>query len=333
MCISVYYARVAVHSQYFLLAALITALLLFVAGYAYERSAERRDKYAKPAPGRMISVGERQLHLLCKGDQGPTVVIEQGGGEPARLWWAIQDRVAEFARVCTYDRAGYGWSDSAPLGRTIDQRVEDLHSLLINANLAPPFVFVAHSYGGLIVRWFAKQYPHMTAGLVLVDTPEEAVLFRPETLRFHLRMAKMVGIVKICAHFGILRLLAKRYSLDAVGLVFVRPHEYAAAMDDVASLNLVSAPLRMSAGFGALGNTPLAVLTHGQPFPGPFAILEHGWSDGQSRLAALSSAGELIVAKNSNHMINQDEPDLIVETIRRIHACARNRGIGTPSHA
>lgn len=303
------------------LAAALAAVggLLLVIGYVYERGAERRDRTANVSPGQMVQVGDHRLHLYCKGSVGPTVVIEQGAGEPARLWWPIQARVAQFARVCTYDRAGYGWSDSVADGRSVDERVVDLHTLLTNARLPGPFVFVAHSYGGLIVRRFAAFYPDLAAALVLVDTPEEAVLFRPEVLQFYSRTGVMLKAVRFAARFGVLRLLAKRYSLDAVGLPFVRPGEYSAALDDLASLDKVEPAMRLSRGFGTLGSRPLAVITHGLAFPGPFAVLEEGWSAGQARLAALSSAGELIVAKNSNHMIQHDEPDLVVDVIRRIH--------------
>jgi pimeloyl-ACP methyl ester carboxylesterase len=309
---------------HWVLALAVVFASLLSAGYLYEGGAERRDRTQSVAPGRMVQVGGYRLHLNCKGSVGPTVVIEQGAGEPARLWWPIQDRVAQFARVCTYDRAGYGWSDPVAGGRSIDERVADLHTLLLNAHLPGPFVFVAHSYGGLIVRRFAALHPDLAAALVLIDTPEEAVLFRPEVLQFYSRTGVMLKAVRFAARIGVLRLLSKRYSIDAIGLPFVRPGEYSAALDDLASLDQVAPAMRLSQGFGTLGSRPLAVITHGLAFPGPFAVLEEGWSAGQARLAALSSAGELIVAKRSNHMVQHDEPELVVEVIRRIHEAVQS---------
>src|SRR5579863_4331480 len=305
--------------------ALWSAVALLAAGYIYEKAAEWREKKVHPAPGRIIAVGDHKLHLLCKASAGPTVVIEPGAGEPSRLWWPVQDRIAEFANVCTYDRAGYGWSQPVAAGRTIAERAEELHALLANAGIPGPYILVAHSYGGFIVRCFARNYPDQTAGLVLVDTPEESAFFRREILNFYSRLGFINKAVELVAGFGVLRLLGQLFHLDRVGFSFVRPAEYSAAGDDLASLQLVKMPMGDFGGVGSLGDFPLAVITHGQPFPGPFSILENGWSDGQKRLAALSTNSLLIRANNSNHMIQMDEPELVVDAIRRVHAAARNK--------
>jgi len=272
----------------------------------------------------MVSVGDHKLHLLCKGNAAPAVVIEQGAGELSRLWWPVQDQVAEFATVCTYDRAGYGWSEPAPAGRTIEERAEELHALLANADVPGPYILVAHSYGGLIVRCFAHNHPDRTAGLVLVDTPEEATIFRPEVLKFYSRVRLMTKAMEFAARFGLLRLLGNWLPLDRSGFL-TRPGENAAAADDLASLQCAEPSLRKSGSLGNLGDLPLAVLTHGRPFPGPFSIIENGWTEGQTRLAALSTNSLLVVAKNSNHMIHIDEPGVVVDAIRRVHSAVRNK--------
>jgi len=285
------------------------AALLLLSGFLYQKLADARDKQ-KPPPGRLVSVGNHKLHLLCKGNAaGPTVVIEQGAGEPSRLWWPLQDQVSEFATVCTYDRAGYCFSDPAPLGRTVDDRAVELHTLLTNAAIPAPYILVAHSYGGLIVRTFAHRFPAQTAGLVLVDTPEDSTIFQKDVLDFYAKVRFLQGIFQLASYFGVLRLLSKW-----IPSLFVRPAEYAALRDDLASLKLavhVTEPAN-------LGHLPLVVITHGQAFPGPFAILEKGWTEGQRRLAALSSNSTLIVAHNSNHMIQLDEPAIIVDAVRRV---------------
>jgi pimeloyl-ACP methyl ester carboxylesterase len=313
--------------QWDLVVAFLSGVAVLTMGYIYERAAEwkDKDKKAHSAPGRLVAVSDHKLHLFYKAGIAPAVVIEQGAGEPSRLWWPVQDKIAEFAAVCSYDRAGYGWSDPVPAGRTIAERAEELHTLLTNAGIPGPYILVAHSYGGFIVRCFARNHPDQTAGLVFVDTPEETAFFRREVLNFYSRLRFMNKVVELAAHFGVLRLLGKLFPLDHVGFSFVRPAEYSAAGDDLASLQLVESPMGNFGGVGTLGNLPLAVITHGQPFPGPFSIIEKGWSEGQTRLAALSTNSLLIRANNSNHMIQIDQPDLVVNAIRRVHAAARNK--------
>jgi pimeloyl-ACP methyl ester carboxylesterase len=300
--------------QWDLVIALLSGVAFLTAGYIYEKAAEWKDKKLHPAPGRIVTVGDHRLHLLYKASFGPTIVIEPGAGEPSRLWWPVQDKIAEFASVCTYDRAGYGWSDPVASGRTITERAEELNTLLANAGIPGPYVLVAHSYGGFIVRCFARNHPDQTAGLVLVDTPEEAAFFRREVLNFYSRLGLMNKAVELAARFGVLRLLGQLFPLDHVGLSFVRPVEYSAAGDDLASLRRVEPPMGDFGAVGSLRDLPLAVITHGQPFPGPFFILEKGWSEGQARLAALSTNSLLIQANNSNHMIQIDDPELVVSS-------------------
>jgi len=306
--------------QLYLGSALLLSLLLLAIGYVYEWTGERRDARLNPAPGRLISVGNHRLHLLCKGSGAPAVVIEQGAGELSKFWWPVQDEIAKFAQVCTYDRAGYGWSEQGPLGQSVEDRARELHTLLSDAGVQGPFILVAHSYGGLMVRAYAQEYPGQVAGLVLVDTPDESSIFQSEVLAFYSKARMMNRAVGLVARFGVLRLLRHWVPLDRFGLWLTRPSEYAALCDDLLSLERVPTAIRASKSAGSLGSLPVIVITHGQPFPGPFAILEKNWSEGQARLAALSTDGVLMVAKDSNHMIQQDEPMLVVDAIRRMHA-------------
>ncbi len=298
---------------------LLLSLLLLAIGCVYEWAGERRDAGLNPAPGRLISVGDHRLHLLCKGSGGPVVVIEQGAGELSKFWWSVQDEIAKFAQVCTYDRAGYGWSEPGLLGKSVEDRTRELNTLLSNAGLQGPFIFAAHSYGGFIVRAYAQEYPDEVAGLVLVDTPDESSIFQPDVLSFYAKARVIQRVIGLLSRFGVLRLLSHWVQLDRFGLWLTRPSEYAALCDDLLSLERVPESMRASKSAGSLGSLPVIVITHGQPFPGPFAVLEKNWSEGQEQLAALSTDSVLIVAKDSNHMIHQDEPALVVDAIRRMH--------------
>jgi pimeloyl-ACP methyl ester carboxylesterase len=313
------------HWQRSLVFALFFAVFLLVAGCVYEWAGQRQDARLHPAPGSLVSVDGRRLHLLCRGSAAPTVVIEQGAGELARFWWPLQDEAAKFARVCTYDRAGYGWSDRASQGTTIEGRARQLHILLTNAAIDGPYIFVAHSYGGLIVRSYTEMYPDQVAGLILVDTPDESSIFQKEVLDFYAKVRTANRVLGLAAQFGMLRLLRHWAPLDRYGLWLTRPAEYSALCGDLASLERVPAPQRISKAPGTLGARPLVVITHGQAFPGPFAVLEKNWTRGQQRLAALSTDSVLIVAEKSNHMVQLDEPEVIVNAIRRVHNAVRGQ--------
>jgi pimeloyl-ACP methyl ester carboxylesterase len=299
------------------------------AAYTREKFAEARDRKRFPAPGQLLDIGGRGMHLLIRGQaSGPTVVIEQGAGSPASTWWAVQDEVAKFARVCTYDRAGYMWSDPAPGHRSISDRVVDLHSLLTRAGLPGPYLLVAHSFGGLLVKQFARAYPQEVAGLVLVDTPDESVLFRDSSLRFCRQGMHFQRALQIAARFGIVRLLARHMPLippDGAGRALcVTPMHAAACGDDMRAMVNATETERAAQAAGELKDRPLIVLAHGIAFPGPAAALEEGWNEGLQRVAQISSDSELIVAARSNHLIHVDEPERVIESIRRVHAAVRD---------
>ncbi|HVQ08162.1 MAG TPA: alpha/beta hydrolase [Allosphingosinicella sp.] len=295
-------------------------ILLLAIGGLWERRAGRDFARDHPAPGRMVELGGgRRLHLLCEGDEGPVIVVEQGAGEPSLLWRAIQREARNFSRFCLYDRAGYLWSPPAPGPRTIEARAEDLHAMIEGAGLPGPYVLVAHSYGGLVVRAFARRFPAETAGLVMVDAIEESIAFHPDYQRFLGRARPFVALLRGAATVGLVRLLGTLFGgrprdedEAAMRAATARPSFYAAIADDIASLR------RPGEDYGRLGDLPLIVLTHGKPFPGPFAALEPFWRAGQERHAALSTRGALRVAESSNHMIAGDEPELVIGALRRM---------------
>jgi pimeloyl-ACP methyl ester carboxylesterase len=123
-----------------------------------------------------VDIGGWKLHLNCSGPRntgGPTVVLEAGADDFSPTWTFVQPKVAEFVRVCSYDRGDMGWSDFGPHPRTLHQVAYELHTVLGNAGEAGPFVLAGHSYGGLYARTFLMEYPREVAGMVLVDSAHE----------------------------------------------------------------------------------------------------------------------------------------------------------------
>ena len=129
-----------------------------------------------PAPGKFVDIGGRRLHLICSGRGAPTVVLEAGASSFAIDWTLVQRELEKTTRVCSYDRAGMGWSD-APNGSTPASTARDLHTLLNAAGEHAPHIMVGASRGGLLIREYLADYPDDVAGLVFVDPASEDRLF------------------------------------------------------------------------------------------------------------------------------------------------------------
>jgi pimeloyl-ACP methyl ester carboxylesterase len=131
------------------------------------------EEPAPKPPGKLVSLAGHKLHVNCTGRGSPTVVVESGLGDFSFDWILVQTQVAAFSRICTYDRAGYAWSDPGPKPRTFTQLNLELRDALAKLGEHGPFVLVGHSFGGPVVRNFAVTYPREVAGLVLVDAAFE----------------------------------------------------------------------------------------------------------------------------------------------------------------
>lgn len=320
------------------LVALIFGVFVALAAAACvaQRINEVRDSRRFPPPGQLVDVGNgRGIHLFCKGAPiGPTVVIEQGLASPSILWWPVQDAIAKFAHVCTYDRAGYQWSDAGGAAHSVHESVADLRAVLSNAAVPKPYVLVGHSFGGLLVRLYARMYAEDVAAVVLVDSPDESVVQRDSFPGYNRTLGRMFALMRAAANLGLMRWAmrsqARQLGLPA-GLKGVLAAQagtarfYRTAVANSHALAQFASELRRGSALGSLGDLPLSVITHGVPFLGPAAVLEQGWSEGQRHLAALSTDSELIVAAKSNHMINNDEPEVVVAAVRRVHAAALQR--------
>jgi pimeloyl-ACP methyl ester carboxylesterase len=275
------------------------------------------------------------------GAGAPVVVLEPGSGQFSVLVRALQRRVAAFTRVCSYDRAGYAWSDPAPNGRAFEARAEDLDKLLIAADIQGPYVIVANSYGGLLARTFAGQHPDRIAGMVLVDAAEEKIL--ADNLKLLTDASASRQTIAILAEFGLGRLQVGQVIGQArkagrlpelqpedivqVAAFAARPQAFRVASDEAAAYAQMSAAQRQPGGFGSLGDKPLVVLRHGRPFSGinaGLAPLEAGWREAQERLVHLSTNSRLVVATGNGHDIAVENPALVAGIVADVVAAVRS---------
>lgn len=143
-------------------------LLILIVLFLFSVSIEAQTVPSGP-PGKLVDVGGYKLHINGKGTGDKTLVIETGTGSWSLQWMELQEELAKHFKVVTYDRAGYGWSDPSPYARTGKNIAEELKLGLEKGGFEGPYILLGHSYGGLIVKTFAKQFPEDVEALILAD--------------------------------------------------------------------------------------------------------------------------------------------------------------------
>lgn len=252
--------------------------------------------------------------------------MDAGLGGGTLDWSAVQPEVAKFARVCTYDRAGMGWSERSSAPRSARQIVTELHALLDNAGVQAPFILVGHSLGGVNMQLYASRYPDEAAGLVLIDSSHEDQLSRKE-----FRIPVFVPLLtKVLSPFGVGRLInnatppnpnlppgidaARNAIYSHTGNMYTIADETSAIADSLEQLR--AAPVN-------LGDKPLIVISRGKKegsaaSPEETGRTEQAWREFQTDLARRSSTGKQIIAEQSGHYIQFDQPALVVDALRQV---------------
>ena len=172
-----------------------------------------------PPPGRLISIGTHYLHINCAGTGHPTVLFDAALGASSLSWSLVQPEVARITRSCTYDRAGFGWSDAGPMPRTAGRIADELHLLLRACEIRPPYVLVGHSFGGMVMRLFTARHRGDVAGLVLIEPaiPEEWAQPSDEQRALIQRGTRLCGLGERAARLGIARMVARLVRVGALG--------------------------------------------------------------------------------------------------------------------
>lgn len=341
---------------YFLILALVTWLVVVAAGIVYQWIGLRRDAARFPPPGRLVQVGAHRLHVYELGEGSPAVILESGISATSVNWRRVQDDVAEFTRVLSYDRAGLGWSDPARTPRTACQIFEELHDMLHAANIPPPYVLVAHSFGALVVRLYAMRYPDEVVGIVLVDPlrPQEWHPLSAEQRRNLHGGAFLSSWGAFLARFGVVRFTLARLARGSSAL----PRFIGRATSTGAGLatmeRLVGEVRKMPKelwpaiishwchpkSFTSMGRhlaelpASVASVIGAEPLEGVPVIMLTGitsrtkWSP--EDLPGISTETTHIIAGNSGHWIQLDEPELVVNAVRDLVTRVRERERSLP---
>lgn len=239
----------------------VLVLALAIVGMIYENISEARDRRFNAMQGRLFDVGGYRMHLDCTGEGSPTVVLDSGLGDSYISWRKVQPDIAKFAHVCSYDRAGLGYSDRSPQPRTSKVFATELHALLQAAGIAPPYILVGHSMGGFDVRLFASLYRNQVAGMVLVDAshPDQQNRFPPELKNLEGTWLREAKFLKYSMPFGIPRLLSL---CDEDPVPRAAECNWHSAAESEAELRNIAESAAQTAATGSLGDLPLVVLSH-----------------------------------------------------------------------
>ena len=282
------------------LVVLVVLAVVLLVGCGGDRAPEK----TRPRPavtlvgvgsGDLVDVGGRHLYVECVGSGTPTVLLEAGFGDSSRDWTAVLQEIGHTTRTCAYDRAGLGDSDPMPGVHDAGDEIRDLERLLDRGRIEPPYVLVGHSYGGLLARLFAHAHPDETGGVVLVDAEGRDMDRRlraawPKSIAPKLRRAWVEQTV-----------------LDGVA---------------------VRASTALGSGIRSLRDEPMIIITaaHERELPlffwarppEVYRRWNRAWRAMQTELAELSSDHAHVVALRSDHLVQDDQPLVVIQAIRAV---------------
>jgi pimeloyl-ACP methyl ester carboxylesterase len=292
-------------------------------------------------PDHLVDIGGRHINLNCIGAGRPTVILMAGLFSWSVVWYKVQPAIAQKARVCAFDRAGYGFSDAAPRPQIVFQVVEDLHKALVAGSIPGPYVLVGHSLGGVEARVYAQRWPAQVAGMVLVDTSPAGEGLIDETQRDFDEASGRESYAASMLHCA---LLAARGALGPSSAEFrdcsaALPSDTPAAFrkvwpqfftayyfaDKVSLMTSLYTHRYDDADHHRLGAMPLVVLSIEHPWDtgspaGARLDRSYGkiWNALHTDLAHLSTRGVHRVIKGSGHEIQLDKPQAVIDAVDEV---------------
>ncbi len=291
--------------------------------------------------GQRVNLTTTSLYATVKGTGMPTVIFEPGVGLTSPIWWAIQEKIAMQVTTVSYDRAGYGWSYAGVLPRTVAQAVAELRELLERLALKPPYVLVGHSFGGLLMAYFAKKYPQEVSGVILLDAvPFDNARFEkelsPAAFKYGVDKTRMLKSYRIFSKLGIFRRFNLASKLQIPEQLkqpllenYCQDKAILASMSEMANLE---ESIKQTREISVVLAIPLYVVSHSRKVHmdfyaqfGEYTLpiveaqhIEDLWEETYREYLTLSSRSRWFVAEKSGHSIPLDEPGFVVALIQRI---------------
>src|SRR5215469_9211432 len=316
--------------------------LIVAAGAIFQFSMRLWESHLYPPPGKLVDIGGLRLHINCTGTGSPAVVMEAGPNDSSVIWQLVQPEVSKFTRVCSYDRAGFGWSDAPNEPRSSSNIASELARLLTRAAVPGPYVLIGHDFGTLDLRVFAAGHRQEVAGMVFVDSVHPDIHHRPP---FNVAAQSTIAtfyyrVIPWTVPFGLPRILGwcrnnfrfpnqpkqwDRFVPEAAAQ-YCRLQSWRAEEAQITDENG-----SFYANTGPLGDMPLIVLSRdpqvndfgGFFSPADLVKAERAWMEMQGELRDLSSRSRWIVAKGSRHWIQIHRPELVLAAVQEIVKDAR----------
>lgn len=294
------------------------------------------DAYA--SAGELVRLGDdRTINLRCSGEGLPVVVLVAGGNADSTTWFRVQASLADRSRVCSYDRAGYGFSSAGPLPRDLDAHVEELHALIGASGLEVPVVLVGHSIGSNVVRAYAQRHPAQLAGMVLVDPPEQgadALLPAEWQEQVAPMLAQRNALLDACESAATsgdaetIRGTCLRRAPPWVSARVAAAIEAYKAKPDYwrtirsefeHSTRALSSPVPTDEAYGPIPLVLLRPVTQDADVPDEVReVLAAARMQTHDRILAASPQGVLVEVSGTSHDIQLDRPDAVVAALRRL---------------
>jgi pimeloyl-ACP methyl ester carboxylesterase len=300
---------------------------IVAASAIYNLWAFRHYRALYPQPGKIYSVDGYGMHLNCAGAGSPTIVLEAGLGNDALIWRQVQPELEKITRVCSYDRAGYGWSAARPGARDANSIADQLHGLLSAAAVAGPVVLMGHSIAGMYLRAYLSKYPGGVVGLVLVDpsTPEQLDRLPPEIKELQRKLVSRLQWYRPLIALGIARLVGQCSDVDATA---TGAYTGWLKADNNCNPDFIDTYQRESDGVapsasetmhtGPFADLPILIFSQ-DPASGDIPgvaedvqqRMRQTWTSLHEGLKKLSPRTKRIVAKGSSHYVQRDRPGLV----------------------
>jgi pimeloyl-ACP methyl ester carboxylesterase len=278
--------------------------------------------FRHPPPGKTYLVDGHTMRIDCMGSGSPVIVLDAGLGDDGLTWGGVQPPLAKTTRVCSYDRAGLGWSDALPAPRDAEHIATELHGLLAAAGINVPVVLMGYSIAGIYIREYATRYPTEVAGLIFVDgsTPlqNRNPAFKAHDSGASTRWPRML-VYQSALTLGIPRLMGRCSQsfpgFDPRASQFEGEdqchRQLGASAAEMASVDRSGEETVHTGPYGALpilifSQDPVKAASDGEP-----ADIAEAWNQMQEDLKRLSTRSRRIVAKGSPHYIQLVRAELI----------------------